>query len=116
MGYRLNRLDEPVLTAVSKTLLTKFGIHHRLESCDIFSPGVIDSLPPSPSDETPTKTRNKCQKKESTRSRFMREMMEDFDKADLDGDGNIDFSEYIKSHTAAPPPGGSTTISTRSGH
>ena len=32
MGYRLNRLDEPVLIAVSKPLLTEFGIHHRLES------------------------------------------------------------------------------------
>ena len=34
MGYLLNRLDEPVLMAVSKPLLTEFGIHHRLESCD----------------------------------------------------------------------------------
>ena len=33
MGYRLNRLDEPEFMAVSKTLLTEFGIHHRLESC-----------------------------------------------------------------------------------
>ena len=33
MGYSLNRLDEPVLIAVSKPLLTEFGIHHRLESC-----------------------------------------------------------------------------------
>ena len=33
MGYRLNRLDEPVLIAVSKPLLTEFGIRHRLESC-----------------------------------------------------------------------------------
>ena len=32
MGYRLNRLDEPVVMAVSKPLLTEFGIHHRLES------------------------------------------------------------------------------------
>ena len=32
MGYRLNRLDEPVFIAVSKPLLTEFGIHHRLES------------------------------------------------------------------------------------
>ena len=39
MGYRLNRLDEPVLIAVSKPLLTEFGIHHRLESC-----GGINSL------------------------------------------------------------------------
>ena len=34
MGHRLNRLDELVLIAVSKPLLTEFGIHHRLESCD----------------------------------------------------------------------------------
>ena len=33
MGYDLNRLDEPVFIAVSKPLLTKFGIHLRLESC-----------------------------------------------------------------------------------
>ena len=33
MGYRLNRLDEPVFMAVSKPLLTEFGINHRLESC-----------------------------------------------------------------------------------
>ena len=33
MGYRLNRLDEPIFMAVSKPLLTEFGIHHRLESC-----------------------------------------------------------------------------------
>ena len=33
MGNRLNRLGEPVFMAVSKTLLTEFGIHHRLESC-----------------------------------------------------------------------------------
>ena len=33
MGYRLNRLDEPVFIAVSKPLLTEFHIHHRLESC-----------------------------------------------------------------------------------
>ena len=35
MGYHLNRLDEPVFMAVSKPLLTEFGIHHRLESCAI---------------------------------------------------------------------------------
>ena len=35
MGYCLNRLDEPVFIAVSKPLLTEFGIHHRLESCVI---------------------------------------------------------------------------------
>ena len=34
MGYRLNRLDEPVFIALSKPLLTEFGIHHRLESCE----------------------------------------------------------------------------------
>ena len=33
MGYRLNRLTEPVFIAVSKLLLTEFGIHYRLESC-----------------------------------------------------------------------------------
>ena len=33
MGYRFNRLDEPVFMAVTKPLLTEFGIHHRLESC-----------------------------------------------------------------------------------
>ena len=33
VGYRLNCLDEPVFMAVSKPLLTEFGIHHRLESC-----------------------------------------------------------------------------------
>ena len=37
MGYRLNRLDEPVFIAVSKPLLTEFGIHYRLESCDRFT-------------------------------------------------------------------------------
>ena len=35
MGYRLNRLDEPVFKAVPKPMLTEVGIHHRLESCDI---------------------------------------------------------------------------------
>ena len=37
VGYRLNCLDEPVFMAVSKPLLTEFGIHHRLESCGISS-------------------------------------------------------------------------------
>ena len=32
MGCRLNRLDEPVVIAVAKPLLSEFGIHHRLES------------------------------------------------------------------------------------
>ena len=35
MGYRLNRLTEPVFIAVSKLLLTEFGIHYRLESCGL---------------------------------------------------------------------------------
>ena len=39
MGYRLNRLDEPIFMAMSKPLLTEFGIHHRLESCDLYSAG-----------------------------------------------------------------------------
>ena len=34
MGFRLNRLDEPVFMAVSKPLLTEFDIHLRLESCE----------------------------------------------------------------------------------
>ena len=36
MGYCLNRLTEPVFIAVSKLLLTEFGIHYRLESCEAF--------------------------------------------------------------------------------
>ena len=36
MGYRLNRLDESGLIAVSKPLLTESGIYHRLESCAIY--------------------------------------------------------------------------------
>ena len=35
MGYRLNRLDEPVFMAVPKPMLTEFGIHYILESCGI---------------------------------------------------------------------------------
>ena len=34
MGYLLNRLDEPVFMAVPKPMLTEFGIHYRLESCE----------------------------------------------------------------------------------
>ena len=30
----MNRLDELVLIAVSKPLLTEFGIHHMLENCE----------------------------------------------------------------------------------
>ena len=33
MGYHLNRLDEAVFMAVSKPLLTEFGIPLGLESC-----------------------------------------------------------------------------------
>ena len=35
MGYRLNRLDEPVFIAGPKPMLTEFGIHHRLESGEL---------------------------------------------------------------------------------
>ena len=34
MGYRLNRLDEPVFLVGPKPMQTEFGIHLRLESCD----------------------------------------------------------------------------------
>ena len=34
MGYRLNRLDEPVFMAGPKPMLTEVGIHHGLESCE----------------------------------------------------------------------------------
>ena len=33
---------------------------------------------------------------ESEQEKFVREMMEDFDRADLDGNGSMDFSEYIR--------------------
>ena len=36
MGYHLNSLDEPVFIAVSKPLLSEFGIHLRLGSCEIY--------------------------------------------------------------------------------
>ena len=36
MGYRLNRLDEPVFITLSEPLLTEFDIHHGLESCDSY--------------------------------------------------------------------------------
>ena len=35
MGYHLNCLTELVFIAVSKLLLTEFGIHYRSESCGI---------------------------------------------------------------------------------
>ena len=34
MGYRLNCLDEPAFMAGPKPMLTEFGIHPRLESCE----------------------------------------------------------------------------------
>ena len=37
MGYRFNRLDEPVFMAVPKPTLTEIGIHFRLESCGLGS-------------------------------------------------------------------------------
>ena len=36
MGYRFNRLDEPIFMAGPKPMRTEFGIHLRLESCDTF--------------------------------------------------------------------------------
>ena len=45
MGYRLNRLDEPVFMAVPKPLQTEFGIHYRLESCALLRTGFNFSLP-----------------------------------------------------------------------
>ena len=36
MGHRLNRLDELVFIAVSKPLLTEFGIHLRFESWALY--------------------------------------------------------------------------------
>ena len=34
MGYRWNRLDEPIFMAGPEPMQTEFGIHHRLKSCD----------------------------------------------------------------------------------
>ena len=33
---------------------------------------------------------------ESEQEKFVREMIEDFDRSDLDGNGSMDFSEYIR--------------------
>ena len=46
MGYRLNRLDEPIFMAGPKPMRTEFGIHLRLESCvrDQFSYSVIKNI------------------------------------------------------------------------
>ena len=62
MGYPLNRLDEPVLIAVSKPLLTEFGIHHRLESCDEYRSKpcyLMSRIIPSPSVPSPNATPHK---------------------------------------------------------
>ena len=40
VGYRLNRLDEPVLMAVPKPMQTEFDIHHRLVSCGLYLAGT----------------------------------------------------------------------------
>ena len=42
MGYHLNRLDEPVFMAGPRPMLTEFGTHQRLESCDTV-PGEVNS-------------------------------------------------------------------------
>ena len=44
MGYRWNRLDEPIFMAGSKPMRTEFGICQRLESCDryLYRPLPID--------------------------------------------------------------------------
>ena len=42
VGYRLNRLDELVLIAVSKPLLTEFGIHLILKSCVRYNLAVAE--------------------------------------------------------------------------
>ena len=44
MGYRLNRLDEPVFMAVSKPMLTEFGTHYRLRSCGEIFQAILDNL------------------------------------------------------------------------
>ena len=54
MGYRLIGLDEPVLIPVSKPLLTEFDIHHRLESCELFS--VVSKMTTAAPTEPPPVT------------------------------------------------------------
>ena len=76
MGYRLNRLDEPVFIAVSKPLLTQFGIHHRLESCEEQS---IPSLLISPAGPTDG----------------FSNMDGDFDSSNMDGTASLNWSELI---------------------
>ena len=48
MGYRLNRLDEPVFMEVPKSMQTEFGIHYILESCGLSanpSPWSLSKVP-----------------------------------------------------------------------
>ena len=44
MGYRLNRLDEPVFMAGQKPMRTEFGIHQRLESCGKVSEWLVPEV------------------------------------------------------------------------
>ena len=46
MGYHLNHLDEPVVMAVQKPMLTEFGIHHRMESCEAHQDDSNDTPEP----------------------------------------------------------------------
>ena len=57
MGYRLNRLDDPVFMAVPKPMLTEFGIHYRLESCVVLSEARRPLLIRSPAGKADTKRR-----------------------------------------------------------
>ena len=41
MGYRLNRLDEPIFMAGPKSMRNECGIHLRLESCETVCPSVV---------------------------------------------------------------------------
>ena len=42
MGYRLNRLDEPVFMAGPKPMRTESGIHLRLESCEVYKQCLLN--------------------------------------------------------------------------
>ena len=44
MGYHLNSLDEPVLIAGAKPLLTEFGIYLRLESCELTTKITVHAI------------------------------------------------------------------------
>ena len=44
MGNRLNRLDEPVLIAVSKALLTEFGIHWRVVGAHVLLHAIKEDI------------------------------------------------------------------------